>query len=120
MNNKFQGKGSGRGQGRGFGRGFGRQVGLETAYCPRKRRLCPKEEGHLSDLCIGQKALVKGVHNDNLALRRRLLDMGITKGVVVEVKKMAPMGDPVDIKLRGYELCLRKRDLRNIDIEVLE
>jgi len=94
--------------------------GQVEMVCPRGRRLGPKEEGHLSDLCIGQKAIVKGVHNDNLALRRRLLDMGITNGVTVEVKKIAPMGDPVAVKLRGYELCLRRQDLKNIDIEVLE
>lgn len=96
-----------------------RELMMQDKVCPRKRRLLPKEEGHLSDLCIGQKAVVRGVHSENPALRRRLLDMGITTGVTVEVKKMAPLGDPVDIKLRGYELCLRKRDLRNIDIEVL-
>ncbi len=67
----------------------------------------------------GQSAKVTGLHGDNLALRRRLLDMGITTGVVVTVKKIAPMGDPVDIELRGYELCIRKFDMQNIDIVVL-
>ena len=60
------------------------------------------------------------LHNENKALRRRLLDMGITKGVEVKLKKIAPMGDPVDIEIRGYELCLRLDDLKNIDIEVIE
>lgn len=77
-------------------------------------------QGHLSDLIIGQKAKVIAVHNDNKALRRRLLDMGITKGVEVKLKKIAPLGDPIDIELRGYELCLRLDDLKNIDIEVIE
>lgn len=77
-------------------------------------------QGHLSDLIIGQKAKVIAVHNDNKALRRRLLDMGITKGVEVKLKKIAPLGDPIDIELRGYELCLRINDLKNIDIEVIE
>lgn len=77
------------------------------------------EQGHLSDLRIGQKAKVLELHNDNAALRRRILDMGITKGVTVEVLKAAPLGDPVDIALRGYELCIRKADMANIDIEVL-
>ena len=49
-------------------------------------------EGHLSDLMIGQKAVVLALHNDNKALRRRLLDIGITKGVIVEVKKKSPYG----------------------------
>lgn len=77
-------------------------------------------EGHLSDLQRGQKAIVLDFHNDNAALRRRLLDMGITKGVVVEVKKIAPLGDPVDICLRGYELCIRRIDMKSIDIRVIE
>lgn len=78
------------------------------------------KECHLSDLKLGQKARVLNLHNDNLALRRRLLDMGITKGVEVLIKKIAPFGDPVDIELRGYELCLRKSDMKNIDVEVIE
>lgn len=74
---------------------------------------------HLSDLKKGQVGKVTGLHNDNKALRRRLLDMGITDGVEVKVKKFAPLGDPVDIELRGYELCIRKVDMQNIDIEVV-
>ena len=83
------------------------------------RKLKSGEIGHLIDLNKGQKAKVVGLHNNNPAVRRRLLDMGITTGVVVEVKKIAPMGDPIDIKLRGYELCIRKSDMAEIDIEVL-
>ena len=78
------------------------------------------EEGHLSDLKRGQKCIVLDFHNDNAALRRHLLDMGITKGVVIEVKKIAPLGDPVDIALRGYELCIRRADMASIDIRVVE
>ena len=78
------------------------------------------EEGHLSDLKRGQKCIVLDFHNDNAALRRHLLDMGITKGVKIEIKKIAPLGDPVDILLRGYELCLRKEDMHSIDIRVVE
>jgi Fe2+ transport system protein FeoA len=81
--------------------------------------LKPGDYGHLSDLRKGQKAIVLDFHNDNAALRRHLLDMGITKGVVVEVKKVAPLGDPVDIKIRGYELAMRRDDMRGIDIQVL-
>ena len=77
------------------------------------------DKGHLSDLVIGQKAKVLGLHNDNPAVKRRLMDMGITTGVTVIVKKRAPFGCPVDIKLRGYELCLRKKDMSEIDIEVI-
>ena len=76
--------------------------------------------GHLSDLLIGQKAKVLALHNENKALRRRLLDMGITRDVIITIKKIAPLGDPVDIELRGYELCLRLSDMQNIDVEVVE
>ncbi|HKM29588.1 MAG TPA: FeoA family protein [Bacilli bacterium] len=85
-----------------------------------KQILKPGNEGHLSDLLIGQRAVVLALHNENKALRRRLLDMGITKGVIVEVKKKAPMGDPIDILLRGYELCIRKTETSNIDVRVVD
>ena len=82
------------------------------------KRLIVGEEGHLSDLKIGQVAKVLGMHNKP-AIKRRLMDMGITKGVEVQIKKIAPFGDPIDISLRGYELCVRKDDLKEIDIEVI-
>jgi len=85
----------------------------------KKVILTSGQEGHLSDLRRGQKCVVLNFHNDNAALRRRLLDMGITKGVVIEIKKFAPLGDPIDIALRGYELCLRKVDMEGIDVRVL-
>jgi Fe2+ transport system protein FeoA len=84
-----------------------------------RQNLKPGDHGHLSDLKKGQIAIVLDFHNDNAALRRHLLDMGITKGVVIEVKKIAPFGDPVDIKLRGYELAIRHDDMKGIDIQVL-
>ena len=74
----------------------------------------------LDKLIIGQKAKVLSLHNENKALRRRLLDMGITKDVVILIKKIAPLGDPIDIELRGYELCLRLSDMKKIDVEVIE
>lgn len=86
----------------------------------KKLKLKIGQEGHLSDLRRGQKAIVLNFHNDNKALRRRLLDMGITRGVLIEVKKIAPLGDPVDIALRGYELCIRKADMQSIDVKVVE
>jgi len=88
----------------------------------KQKRLTLKigDEGHLSDLKRGQKCIVLDFHNDNAALRRHLLDMGITKGVQIEIKKIAPLGDPVDISLRGYELCIRKSDMKSIDIKVVK
>ena len=74
----------------------------------------------LSDLKIRQKGKVLNINNTNKALYRRLLDMGITKGVIITIKKIAPLGDPVDVELRGYELCLRVDDMKNIDVEVVK
>ena len=70
---------------------------------------------HLSDLKIGQRAKVLGLHMDKPELRRHLLDMGIAKGTEILIKKIAPMGDPVDIELRGYELCIRKEEIETLN-----
>jgi len=74
----------------------------------------------LSDLKKGMSARVVNVQSQNKALRRRFLDMGITQGVIVKIKKIAPLGDPISIELRGYELCIRKSDMKNIDVEVIQ
>ena len=73
----------------------------------------------LSDLVVGQRARVLKLNETNKAIRRHLLDMGVTRGTEVTIKKIAPMGDPIDISLRDYELCLRKEDLRKIEVEVI-
>ena len=85
----------------------------------KKKILKKGDKAHLSDLKIGQRAKVLGIHMDKPDVRRHLLDMGITKGTEILIKKVAPMGDPVDIELRGYELCIRKAEMKNIDIEIL-
>lgn len=85
-----------------------------------KQKLQVGSQCHLSDLVVGQKAKVISLHNDNRALRRRLLDMGITKDVEILIKKIAPLGDPVDIELRGYELCIRLSDMQNIYVEIIK
>ncbi len=74
---------------------------------------------NLSELSVGQKARVLKLNETNKAIRRHLLDMGITRGVEITIKKIAPMGDPIDISLRDYELCIRKEDLQKIEVEVL-
>lgn len=74
----------------------------------------------LSKLKKGQRAKVLEINLDKKEMRRHLLDMGITKGTEILIKKIAPMGDPVDIELRGYELCIRKEEMRNIKVEVIE
>lgn len=63
----------------------------------------------LDQLTVGQKAMVVGVHGQG-AIKRRLMDMGLTKGVELFVRKVAPLGDPIEINLRGYELTLRKSE----------
>ena len=73
----------------------------------------------LNNLKIGQRAKVIGLNLNNPEVRRHLLDMGITKGTEILIKKVAPMGDPVDIELRGYELCIRKEEMENIEVEII-
>ena len=63
----------------------------------------------LRDIPVGGRAKVVKVHGEG-ALRRRIMDMGITKGTEIFVKKVAPFGDPVEVTVRGYELSLRKDD----------
>lgn len=72
----------------------------------------------LNELKVGQRGIVLDVKSTNVFIRRRLFDMGITKGVEVKVKKIAPLGDPVSIELRGYELALRKEELKNVQVGV--
>ena len=70
----------------------------------------------LKDLPIGKSGTVTAVGGEK-ALRRRLLEMGITPGTTVTVKKAAPMGDPIELLLRGYVLSLRLQDAEKITIE---
>ncbi len=78
------------------------------------------EKCNLSELKVGQKARVISLNEENKVIRRHLLDMGITRGAEITIKKIAPMGDPIDISLRDYELCIRKDDLAKIRVEVLK
>ena len=63
----------------------------------------------LRDVAVGQTATVAKIHGEG-ALKRRIMDMGITKGTETYVRKVAPLGDPVEVTVRGYELSLRKED----------
>ena len=74
----------------------------------------------LSELKVGQKAKVLNLNIEDKQIKRHLLDMGITREVIVKIKKIAPMGDPIDIELRDYELCIRKADLTQIEVEVIK
>ena len=65
---------------------------------------------------VGETVTVVKLHGEG-AVKRRIMDMGITKGVTVYVRKVAPLGDPVEITVRGYELSLRKADADMIEVE---
>lgn len=70
----------------------------------------------LREAAIGQTVRVKRLSVEG-PVRRRIMDMGITKGVEIYVRKVAPLGDPVEVTVRGYELSLRKADAEMIEIE---
>ena len=70
----------------------------------------------LRDVKIGDTAKVKKLHGEG-AVKRRIMDMGITRGVDVYVRKVAPLGDPIEITVRNYELSLRKEDASMIEVE---
>lgn len=70
----------------------------------------------LGDAKVGQSLKVIKVHGEG-AIRRRIMDMGITKNVEIYIRKVAPLGDPFELNLRGYELSLRKEDARMIEVE---
>ena len=65
---------------------------------------------------IGQTVKVVKLHGEG-AIRRRIMDMGLTKGVEVKVRKLAPLGDPMELTVRGYELSLRRADAKMIEVE---
>ena len=70
----------------------------------------------LKDVAIGGSAIVKRLSGEG-ALKRRIMDMGVTKGVEIFVRKVAPLGDPIEVTVRGYELSLRKAEAENILVE---
>lgn len=70
----------------------------------------------LRDVPIGQTAKIVKIHGEG-AVRRRIMDMGMTKGTEVGVRKVAPLGDPVEITVRGYELSIRKADAEMVEVE---
>ena len=73
----------------------------------------------VNDMKIGERAVVTGLGCSG-ALRRRIIDMGITPGAVVILRKAAPMGDPLEINVRGYELSIRRSEAREITVEIQE
>ena len=69
----------------------------------------------LRNIKVGETAVIEKLHGEG-ALKRRIMDMGLTKGTEVYVRKVAPLGDPVEVTVRGYELSLRKADADLIEV----
>ena len=73
----------------------------------------------LKEIACGQTVTVTKLCGEG-PVKRRIMDMGITKGVEVYVRKVAPLGDPIEVTVRGYELSLRKADAEMIEVEMIE
>ena len=71
----------------------------------------------LKDAKIGDTVTVVKLHGEG-AIKRRIMDMGITKGIEVYVRKVAPLGDPIELTVRGYELSIRKADAEMVEVEL--
>lgn len=71
---------------------------------------------NLKEAKIGETVRVVKIHSEG-AIKRRIMDMGLTKGVEVYIRKVAPLGDPIEVTVRGYELSLRKADAEQIEVE---
>ena len=72
----------------------------------------------LRDISPGEKCVIRNVYVNNL--RKRIIDMGLTTGTVIAVRKLAPLGDPIEIYVRGYSLTIRKSEARMIEVDRLE
>ena len=70
----------------------------------------------LQDVAVGKSAAVLRLHGTG-AVKRRMMDMGITRGTEIFVRKIAPLGDPLELTVRGYELSLRKADAATVEVE---
>ena len=70
----------------------------------------------LKDLKVGETAVVKRLHGEG-PVKRRIMDMGLTKGVAVHLRKVAPLGDPMELTVRNYELSIRKADADMVEVE---
>lgn len=76
-------------------------------------------EKHLNEFVVGQKGIVKKNEAEG-KIKRRLFDMGVTPNTEIYLKKLAPLGDPIEVTIRGYELTLRKDEANKILMEVVE
>ena len=69
----------------------------------------------LKEVAVGSTVVVKKIHGEG-ATKRRIMDMGVTKGVEIYVRKLAPLGDPIEVTVRGYELSIRKADAKMVEV----
>jgi len=86
-----------------------------------RRRMTDRTGGEdrmktLRDVKVGQTAVIEKLHGEG-ALRRRIMDMGLTRGTEIFVRKVAPLGDPMELNVRGYELSVRKQDAELIEVK---
>jgi Fe2+ transport system protein FeoA len=71
----------------------------------------------LNNLTVGEKGTIQLIANTSLHVRQRLLEMGLTKGTIVEIVRYAPMGDPIEIAIRGYRLSLRRLEAESVFVQ---
>ena len=71
---------------------------------------------NLREVKVGKSTRIVKLHGEG-AVKRRIMDMGLTKGTAITVRKVAPLGDPIEITVRGYELSLRKADAEMVEVE---
>ena len=90
--------------------------GVKLALANRLRTVGGHFMKTLKDLRVGERSRVVRLHGEG-AVKRRIMDMGITKGTEVYVRKLAPLGDPMELTVRGYELSIRKADAEIIEME---
>ncbi len=79
-----------------------------------------RENQNLTDLRVGQKAKITGFRAGSQSYRQKVLAMGLTPGVTLEVSRRAPLGDPIELRLRGYSLSLRKKECACVFVEPLQ
>ena len=78
--------------------------------------MCIRDRATLKEAKCGQTVKVVKIHGEG-AVKRRIMDMGITKNVEIYIRKVAPLGDPVEVTVRGYELSLRKADAEMVEVQ---
>jgi len=79
-----------------------------------------KNQSFLSQLKINQRAKIISILNLDENLKLRLLELGLVKDTIIKIKKISPLKDPIDIEIRGYELCLRLNEAKNILVEIIK